>query len=147
MAFDFPNSPTIGQTYSSGGVTYKWDGQAWVGGPTADTGIFLKKAGDTATGPLLLAHAPTDPTEAASAAFTRFVTGRNMLYNSDFQISQANIGLVAAASGAQYFCDGWTLNASSALGMNAQRLGSATLAPGAIQSGRCRAQMKCTTAK
>lgn len=29
--FDFPSSPTIGQSYSpAGGQTYQWDGQAWV---------------------------------------------------------------------------------------------------------------------
>lgn len=29
MALDFPNSPAVGATYSSGGVTYKWDGTKW----------------------------------------------------------------------------------------------------------------------
>jgi hypothetical protein len=37
MALDFPNSPTIGQTYTSGGLTWKWDGVKWTvtggGGP------------------------------------------------------------------------------------------------------------------
>src|SRR3954465_6567862 len=32
-AFDFPASPTVGQTYPANGVSYRWDGQAWVGGP------------------------------------------------------------------------------------------------------------------
>ena len=27
--FDFPSSPSTNQTYTSNGVTYKWDGVAW----------------------------------------------------------------------------------------------------------------------
>jgi hypothetical protein len=30
MALDFPASPTTGQTFSSGGVTWTWDGAKWV---------------------------------------------------------------------------------------------------------------------
>jgi len=29
MALDFPNSPALGATYSSGGVSWKWDGTKW----------------------------------------------------------------------------------------------------------------------
>lgn len=28
-AFDFPASPTVGQTYTANGLTYTWDGTAW----------------------------------------------------------------------------------------------------------------------
>ena len=36
MPIDFPNSPSTNQTYSSGGVTWRWDGAKWrlVGGIT-----------------------------------------------------------------------------------------------------------------
>lgn len=30
MAFNFPSSPTLNQTYTSGSVTYTYNGQAWV---------------------------------------------------------------------------------------------------------------------
>lgn len=32
MAFDFPASPTVGQIFTDPptGVTYEWDGQAWM---------------------------------------------------------------------------------------------------------------------
>jgi hypothetical protein len=43
MAFDFPSSPTVGQTYTSGGVTYRWDGQGWGGGPLYDSGLYQPK--------------------------------------------------------------------------------------------------------
>jgi len=43
MPLDFPTSPTIGQTYSSGTKTWQWDGSAWVGqtgfGPQGTQGI------------------------------------------------------------------------------------------------------------
>lgn len=29
MAFNFPDSPTPGQRYTQGGVTYEWNGYAW----------------------------------------------------------------------------------------------------------------------
>jgi hypothetical protein len=30
MAFDFPSSPALGQTYTLAGITYVWDGQKWL---------------------------------------------------------------------------------------------------------------------
>ena len=30
MALDFPSSPSVEQTYTSGGKTWKWDGLKWV---------------------------------------------------------------------------------------------------------------------
>ena len=35
MALDFPASPTLGQVFTSGNVTYAWNGYAWVGGSQA----------------------------------------------------------------------------------------------------------------
>ena len=29
MAIDFPNSPTVNDTHTSAGVTWKWDGTTW----------------------------------------------------------------------------------------------------------------------
>jgi hypothetical protein len=41
---DFPNSPTTGQTFTGGGVTWKWDGAKWVGfaGPAVATTTNIK---------------------------------------------------------------------------------------------------------
>ena len=30
MAFDFPTSPAVNQLYTSGGMTYKWNGYGWL---------------------------------------------------------------------------------------------------------------------
>lgn len=35
MAFDFPSFPTKGDVYSSAGVTYVWNGYAWIAGVRA----------------------------------------------------------------------------------------------------------------
>ena len=43
-AIDFPNSPTLNQTYTNGIQTYRWNGTAWrlvrtsAVGPTGPTG-------------------------------------------------------------------------------------------------------------
>jgi hypothetical protein len=50
VALDFPNSPTIGQTYTSGGLTWKWDGVRW----TVPGVVIITEygSGAAATGPL-----------------------------------------------------------------------------------------------
>jgi Chaperone of endosialidase len=59
VAFDFPASPTVGQKYTSGGVTYSWNGYAWAGGPVADSSTYVLKAGDAMTGPLTVPASAT----------------------------------------------------------------------------------------
>jgi Chaperone of endosialidase len=75
-ALDFPNSPTLNQQYAApNGVTYQWDGAAWVvtGGPP---GQLWTGAGATLT--------PTDATKtvsvpggAASAGVATMILGSN----------------------------------------------------------------------
>jgi hypothetical protein len=68
MALDFPNSPTVGQAFNSGGTIWTWDGVKWAG--TATSPAFVFKAGDTMTGALAL---PANPTTALQAATKQYV--------------------------------------------------------------------------
>ena len=54
---NFPNSPTVGDTYHENGVTYQWDGTKWVAniqGSSALDGEYLKldASNDPVTGNL-----------------------------------------------------------------------------------------------
>lgn len=41
MAVDFPDSPSLNDTYVAGGKTYKWDGTAWeIYGPNFNPDIL-----------------------------------------------------------------------------------------------------------
>lgn len=68
MAFDFPSSPILDQTYTSGDVTFVWNGYAWVTTAQAadvEPADFVLKTGDTMSGPLTLNDDPVDPLHAA----------------------------------------------------------------------------------
>lgn len=52
MAFDFPNAPTVGQEFISGGATYTWTGLVWDLGGSGTVDEKVDKAGDTMTGTL-----------------------------------------------------------------------------------------------
>lgn len=52
MAFDFPASPTVGQEYTSGSVTFIWNGNGWTVKASVDPSTVVKKSGDTMTGDL-----------------------------------------------------------------------------------------------
>jgi len=53
MAMDFPATPTNGQVYTVGAVSYTWNGYGWVLS-AGDSTSFVKKAGDTMTGDLTI---------------------------------------------------------------------------------------------
>lgn len=50
MAQDFPNSPTVGQTFAGPNGTFTWDGGKWVPNPSATS--FLPLSGGNMTGPV-----------------------------------------------------------------------------------------------
>ena len=49
MAFDFPTSPTNGQTYTLNGVIYTWNGSAWVGGNPSAPAFSVHRNGTNQT--------------------------------------------------------------------------------------------------
>ena len=48
MALDFPSSPTVGQTYTSGTTVWRWDGSTWAASVSGGAYVY---AGDTAPSP------------------------------------------------------------------------------------------------
>jgi len=72
--FDFPSSPTIGQTYTpSSGTTYQWDGQAWVSAGLLATASMIERiyAGTQVTvwnKPAGLAYAEVEGVAAGGSA-------------------------------------------------------------------------------
>lgn len=101
MAFDFPNAPTVGQSYTSGGVTYKWNGLTWDGGPIADTGIFQPKdvnltalaaLADSAAGyPLYDGVGGATTVAAATSAEFRGGSAARLLENDDVWAAAAEV--------------------------------------------------------
>jgi len=79
MPLTFPSSPTLNQETTTGGRTYKWNGQAWelvgsgIAGPTGSTGPTgaSGSAGSVgSTGPTGAASTVPGPTGATGAAST-----------------------------------------------------------------------------
>jgi hypothetical protein len=65
---DFPNTPTVNQIFTSGGLSWQWDGVKWV--PYSGTvGPYLPLAGGTMTGLLTLSGAPTANLHAATKLY------------------------------------------------------------------------------
>lgn len=49
---NFPDSPTVGSQFTSGGAVWQWDGAKWVSIPSTSGSGYVAKSGDTMTGPL-----------------------------------------------------------------------------------------------
>ena len=114
MAVDFPSSPTPGQAYTQGGVTWTFDGVKWVAQGTG-TGIYLPLAGGVMTGDITLKG---DPTAALQPVTKQMLDARalamndNRIINGDMRIDQRNNG--ASGSAAQYTVDRWAFGATLA---------------------------------
>ena len=64
MALDFPNSPSLGGSYTSGGQTWTWDGTAWNLATTSISNVAGGLAGQSPyqSGPRTTSFVPTGPT-------------------------------------------------------------------------------------
>lgn len=100
MALDFPSNPTVGQTYTSGGTVWTWDGAKWVTGMAVGVGVAPIDS------PVFTGN-PTAPNQPAgdkdtSIANTAFVNaavapafngvGRNLIHNPLFNVAQRGTG-------------------------------------------------------
>lgn len=123
---DFPNNPSLNQTFVSGNQTWVWDGVKWVvgGSPTAGS-PYLPTAGGTMTGPLIAqaAGSKLDGVTIGSvtpgpATFTSLNGGplsgfRNKLHNPNFRIDQRGVGGgVTWGSGGGFSADRWNYSSS-----------------------------------
>jgi hypothetical protein len=120
---DFPNSPSVGQTFVSGNTTWTWDGTKWLAaGTSGASSIYLPLAGGTLTGPLTVS-APTShidnaiigATTPAAASITSLNGGqlagmRNLIINGRGLIDQRNGGATttpANVNNSVYVSDRW----------------------------------------
>jgi hypothetical protein len=73
---DFPDTPTTGDTFVQGGVTWMWDGNKWTTQSSAAAlGGFLPLAGGSMAGPINLAADPVNPLEAATRQYVDAAIG------------------------------------------------------------------------
>lgn len=97
-AFDFPASPSVGQTYTLNGVTYTWDGQAWMGGPIANSPYATDAQYWQA-----LDNVPADAGVQSAGAFQSVPYLATTALNSD-----NGINFVLAAPTGSLLLDNWT---------------------------------------
>ena len=125
MAVDFPSSPTTGQTFTSGGTTWIWDGVKWTS-TSAATGLYLPLTGGTMTGDLILNRDAVAPLQAATFEQVQARgAGDNRIINGDMRIDQRNNGAGGTAGG--YTIDRWAYQANIGLKINWSRNSTAFL--------------------
>lgn len=102
-ALDFPSSPTLNQTYTANGLTWKWDGTSWV---TQNAGL---------TGTVQVSEGGTGATDSAGA---RANLGLDI--GVDVQAWSADLDAIDALAGTSGFLkktalDTWTLDTNTYL--------------------------------
>jgi hypothetical protein len=117
MAIDFPNSPALNQTFTSGGRVWIWDGAKWTPASTSGSG-FLPLSGGTMTGELLLAADPTAALDSAtkqyvdagvaSAQYSNYGGFVNKLRNGTMDVWQRGTSIaIGPGTGGNNTADGW----------------------------------------
>ena len=123
---DFPTSPNVGDTFTSGGLSWRWDGAKWVA--TGGAGTYLPLAGGPMAGPMTVL-APAAPTQPATKAYVDalpLAMNDNRIINGDMRIDQRNNGALVTVGG--YSIDRWAIAMAPAAMYTAQRAASAAMA-------------------
>jgi hypothetical protein len=86
--FDFPATPAPGEVYTANGISYTWDSQVWRSGAAAVATPYVKIAGDTMTGPLMLPQPnPTQPYEAGHKKYIDETVATQSLWQSVWAVA------------------------------------------------------------
>jgi hypothetical protein len=114
-AIDFPNSPTVGQLFTVGDVTWEWTGTVWQGlGTVGDTGPTGPAGATGAAGPGVVASA-TAPVDT-SVVWYNTENGNAYLYYDSFWASMSGVptlptggttGQVLAKTGSTDYATQW----------------------------------------
>lgn len=93
MTLTFPSSPTLNQTTTTGGRTYRWNGQAWelvgsgIAGPTGATGPTGTSGNNGPTGPTGAGGATVVVTPTSPFAANSTVTGLDLTEGDIYRLS------------------------------------------------------------
>ena len=134
MAVDFPSSPSAGQAFTVGNVTWIWDGAKWGVPTTGGSSLYLPLTGGVMSGDITLKGDPTaalqpvtkqmlDAQNTANALAASY-SHDNRVINGDMRIDQRNGG--AGGNAVQvYTVDRWKYNTLLTAKGNWQRANSA----------------------
>jgi hypothetical protein len=101
MALDFPNSPTVGQFFTSGGLSWQWDGAKWTqaGGANAGTPVSPPSGRLTLTSGVPVMTA--DVAAATTIYYTPYAGNSIPIYNGTvfvpYAFSELSLALSASA--------------------------------------------------
>jgi hypothetical protein len=142
MALDFPDAPTVGAIFTSGGLSWTWDGTKWTATGAGSPGLYVPLAGGTMSGPLTAPSVTSSGgsidntvlggTTPAAASFTSLNGGqlagmRNLIINGDMRIDQRNSGAtVNPGVGTSYVIDRWQAYVTQTSKWYFQRVASTT---------------------
>jgi hypothetical protein len=157
MALDFPDTPTVGATYTAGGISWTWDGTKWAATGAGSPGLYLPLTGGTMSGALntTTSGAPSHVdntiiggTTPAAASITSLNGGqlagfRNLIQNGDFRVSQLYGGAAQSVpAGSNWIIDRWLIATSQAK----FSMGQALVTPGLRGSSPYGININCNAA-